>query len=164
MAWGHGNIELGKLDDGGAEYVAGYTIKKMTAADDVRLVGRHPEFARMSLRPGIGMGALDKLAETIIKFNLDKRQADVPVSLAHGRKQLPLGRFLRRKLREKLGRDPKTPQEALNVLQAQLLDVRLAARADKENPSYRFHLVEKHRGAVDQMKARAKIWKRKREL
>lgn len=53
-SWGHGHIQLGTLTKESAQYIAGYVTKKMTAPDDPRLQGRHPEFARMSLRPGIG--------------------------------------------------------------------------------------------------------------
>ena len=38
-----------------AAYVAHYVTKKMDAVDDPRLRSRHPEFVRMSRRPGIGM-------------------------------------------------------------------------------------------------------------
>lgn len=89
-----------------AQYVAGYTIKKMTKKDDPRLGGRHPEFARMSLRPGIGAGAMDLLAYSLASdFGMDDilRRGDIPTHLVRGKKALPLGRYLRKKLREAVG-------------------------------------------------------------
>lgn len=136
----------------------------MTRADDPRLDGRHPEFARMSLRPGIGLGALDEVAKTLHHFNLDTTQTDVPVSLRHGAKELPLGRYLRRKLRVKLGKPEKAPDEALREYQAQMLDVRLAARSSSENPGIRHHIVEKNRGATASLLARERIYKQRKVL
>ena len=61
-AWKLGNIYVGDLNAHSAQYIAGYTTKKMTKADDERLNGRHPEFARMSNRPGIGANAAHDIA------------------------------------------------------------------------------------------------------
>lgn len=106
QTWTKGHIYAGDLTKDSAAYVAGYVTKKMTSPNDPRLNGRHPEFARMSLRPGIGATALDEIInvltsewgpEIIINNN------DVPLALNHGGKSQPLGRYLRRKLRELYG-------------------------------------------------------------
>lgn len=89
-----------------AQYTAGYTVKKLTKKDDPRLGGRHPEFARMSLRPGIGAGAMRLLSQELhSSFGLDDiaRTGDVPTHLKMGKKTLPIGRYLRQKLREEMG-------------------------------------------------------------
>lgn len=88
-----------------AQYISGYVTKKMTKSDDPRLEGKHPEFARMSNRSGIGIGALDELEDFFYTDNGNKLLAqtkDVPLFLKHGGKNLPLGRYLRSKLRERL--------------------------------------------------------------
>lgn len=114
--WGKGLVHCGDLNNNSAGYVAGYITKKMTKADDPRLNGRHPEFARMSRKPGIGATAMDILAQELQtnagKILLDEQQ-DVPSVLQHGVKKLPLGRYLRRKLREKIGKDQDTPSVCL---------------------------------------------------
>lgn len=123
-----GAIELGQLNQKTANYAARYCIKKMTMDDDHRLQGRHPEFTRMSRQNGgLGFAALDAVAETIkdqANYDLD---VDVPHSLLHGKKQKPLGRYLRRKLRQKLGKDENTPQITLDEMEAQMRPVREAA-------------------------------------
>lgn len=108
-AWGLGNIYLGALEKQSAAYIAAYTTKKMTRHDDPRLEGRFPEFARMSRRPGIGVGFMNDVASALMEHKLDEKMLDVPLTLQHGTTKLPLGRFLRRKLRVLLGRDEKSP-------------------------------------------------------
>lgn len=105
-AWDRGGTSLGELNLSTAQYIAGYTTKKMTKADDVRLDGRAPEFARMSLRPGIGAWAMDAAAAVLsdsVGAAAIGRLGDVPNELQHGLKKMPLGRYLKGKLREALG-------------------------------------------------------------
>lgn len=127
QAWGLGQIQLGTLEQKSAAYIAGYVVKKMTKDDDPRLEGRLPEFARMSLRPGLGLGMMHELASTLMEHRLDERMIDVPLSLQHGTKKLPLGRYLRRKLRLFIGRSEKTPLAAIELQREELRDVRQAA-------------------------------------
>lgn len=115
--WQHGHIYLGDVTSESASYVAGYVTKKLTSADDERLQGRHPEYARMSLRPGIGGDFIDEMASTILYHGLEA-QKDVPNTLQHGKRKLPLGRYLTRRLRERVGRDPAAPKEVQEEAQA----------------------------------------------
>lgn len=103
--WRYGFTYTGQLTLASAQYVAGYVTKKMTSKDDPRLNGRYPEFARMSNRPGIGAHALDELEDFLYSeqgAKLLMQTKDVPLFLMHGGKKLPLGRYLRGKLRERL--------------------------------------------------------------
>lgn len=127
--WGKGSIELATLEPASAAYIAGYTVKKMTAKDDERLNGRHPEFARMSLKPGIGAWFIDDVASTILENDLEEGLPDVPKSLRTGGKIQPLGRYLVRRLRVRIGRAPDTPDSVLDDIQAQLSPVWEAAEA-----------------------------------
>lgn len=116
--WNRGNVLLGTLEIHSAQYVAGYVTKKMTAPDDPRLGGRHPEFARMSLRPGIGYSAMHEVASELL--TLAYGEVDVPVGLRHGPSVMPLGRYLRAALRELIGRDKRAPAEVLAQLQEEV--------------------------------------------
>lgn len=108
--WGKGLIKNLPLEIGSARYIARYVIKKMTRWDDPRLGNRHPEFARMSLKPGIGHHALKQIALVISRYNLLTPEGDVPVTLRHGTTYWPLGRYLRKKLRKELGLNEVAPQ------------------------------------------------------
>lgn len=127
--WGHGGVDLGELELKSAQYIAGYVTKKMTNPNNPRvrawLKGRHPEFSRMSLRPGIGAFAMDQVVASIKTVDgLVKSLDDVPNFLQHGMKKLPLGRYLRRQLREKLGRSKDTPRAAIETFLAELQGLR----------------------------------------
>lgn len=161
--WGHGNVFLGDVSKDSAGYIAGYTVKKMTSKDDKRLLGRHPEFARMSLRPGIGSDAMFEVASTLKRYALDGRP-DVPASLAHGSSSRPLGRYLRGRLREMIGRDKGAPQATLEALEAELLPLRLAARSDDANPSFRSHILNAAEGEFRKFSARNEIYKGRKSL
>lgn len=160
--WGKGKVLLGALEDASAQYVAGYVTKKLTHRQDFRLLGRDPEFARMSNRPGIGLSAMWEVADTFMKFNLDASQADVPVSLRHGRRNLPLGRYLRRKLREMIGKDPNTPEVVLQGIKEELRPVREAAF--DASRSFKTAVQEAQKGEVARVHALSKIRKSRRGL
>lgn len=162
--WGHGNIYLGTLEDDSAGYMARYVTKKMTKHDDPRLLGRYPEFGRMSLRPGIGGDAMWDIASALMQYELDSTEPDVPTSLRHGKKLLPLGRYCRRRLRKFIGHEENAPQAVVDQMAAEVLPLRVAARASKDDPSVKSHLIRAGDGKVAQMEARNKVFKRKDTL
>lgn len=136
--WGFGRVELAPLEPGSASYVAGYVTKKLTAKDDPRLEGRHPEFARMSNRPGIGAGVMDDIASGIMELELEFD--DVPEVIRVGKRKYPLGRYLRRNLRKKLGRDEKTPETVQTEIQEKLRPLREIAEANAPRGFKSFYL------------------------
>lgn len=160
--WSMGNIQSDEFNIGTAQYIAGYVTKKMTAKDDYRLGGKYPEFARMSLRPGIGADAMHELASQLLKFNLDQTQSDVPVTLAHGTRELPLGRYLRRKLRTLVGKDEKTPQEIIDQMEAEMLSLREDAFNSKT--PFKTAILEKHAGDRSAFHSRQRTFKQRRNL
>ncbi|AZL82995.1 replication initiator protein [Apis mellifera associated microvirus 43] len=162
--WGYGQVYLGDLTTDSAQYIAGYVTKKMTAKDDPRLNGRHPEFARMSLRPGIGADAVHDIASALLTFGLDLTEADVPVSLRHGKKILPLGRYLRKKLRLALGKDEKCPDEVLIQMAQEMRSMQLAIKNDPENPSIKRKIVDDSKQPILNMTANERSRKNRRIL
>lgn len=162
--WGFGHIDCGQLATSSAQYIAGYVLKKMTMRQDPRLNGREPEFARMSNRPGIGHDMMYEVASTMMEFNLELTQADVPVSLRHGPKNLPLGRYLRKKLRGMIGRDEKAPHEILRQQAAEVQAVFNDKILHGPHFSIKDALVEKGKGQNASIAAREKIFKQKRSV
>lgn len=160
--WQQGNVYLGSLEADSAGYMAGYVTKKMTHKDDARLKGRHPEFGRMSLRPGIGYSALWEIADALLKYEIG--EVDVPQGLRHGSKELPLGRYLRRKLRLMVGKDEKISQEAFDALCAEMLSMRESARSDNENPSIKARVIEAGNARVRQMEGKQRIYRARKVL
>ncbi|AXH75429.1 MAG: replication initiator protein [Microviridae sp.] len=59
--WWQGNSLIGQVTKQAAGYIARYSLKKVTGnLADAHYNGRTPEFARMSLKPGIGATWFDK--------------------------------------------------------------------------------------------------------
>lgn len=160
--WKKGNVYLGTLEPSSAGYISGYVTKKMTGAGDARLQGRYPEFARMSLRPGIGGDAMHELADVVLQYNLDKE--DVPSALRHGSKEKPLGRYLVRRLRVLTGHEANAPQIIVDKIDKELLPLREAARASEENPSLKARVVEANLGKVQRFEAKERIFRKRRVL
>lgn len=111
-SWGHGKTDNGQLTPESAQYLAGYVLKKMTQKTDPRLCGRHPEFARQSngggrskIKGGIGAVAVPAIADVLTSeygVLAVQNNKDIPLSLNQGKKSVPLGRYLRSKLRSKI--------------------------------------------------------------
>lgn len=105
--WGKGNIALGQVAPDSIQYVAGYTLKKLTKFDDERLKNadgtlNYPEFTRMSLKPGIGYPFLEMLkASNSLQTvrNYSELRGDVPSVFRIGEKPSFIGRYLKNKLR-----------------------------------------------------------------
>lgn len=168
--WGLGNTFVGTLDAASVKYIAGYTVKKMNAKS-VKLEGRHPEFARMSLRPGVGYDGLHELADKVMKYDFCDKHGDVPFFLGQGRGKMPLGRYLRSKLRRLCGNDEKTPAEILLKWQAELLALSGTQEiafskipAEAKSAAIKNGLIEYGVQAARNMKARDLIFKQRRKL
>jgi len=112
-----GFTSVAELTPERAAYTAQYTTKKMTGVLDPRLGNKHPEFARMSNRYGIGEPACAWLAATM---GTDKAQiqmqkyGDVWNSVRIDGKIWPLAPYLRMKIRERLGIPQNTRDRAIH--------------------------------------------------
>lgn len=160
--WGKGNVFLGDITTNSAQYIAGYVTKKLTSKDDPRLLGRHPEFGRMSLKPGIGSDFMHDVASSLLSLHGFESEADVPSSLQHGTRKLPLGRYLRSRLRELTGREKAAPQATIDALQEELRPLREAAFDASQ--SFKKTVVEASDQKVLNAETKAKIFKQARKL
>jgi len=104
--WPFGFVDVQEFTRETAQYTCGYVIKKLTAKDDPRLAGRHPEFARMSNRPGIGALAIPTIAQSLVRASSLEVGRLVRI---HGRKEY-IGPYLLRLLTEARGFDEETIQ------------------------------------------------------
>lgn len=165
--WPLGNVYLGELNSTTAAYIAGYVTKKLTGKDDVRLEGRHPEFARMSNRPGIGAAAMDDVASTLMEHGLDNEE-DVPAALRHGNKLYPLGRYLRRRLRARIGRDEKAPQSVLEKAKAELSPLRNLAHSyaplGYRETAFKNEIINAGAGKRARLESLGRIHKKRQQL
>lgn len=163
--WGRGDVDLGILETSSAQYVAGYVTKKMTDRNDDRLFGRYPEYMRSSRVPfGIGVGFMHEVADRLMNFNLDTSQSDVPVTLRHGSRELPLGRLMRMKLRQYIGGDGKAPPDAIKKMEAELRPLLLAARSSKTEPSLRAQIQKASAGKVARFESRQRLFKGRKTI
>lgn len=162
--WGLGSVFLGELSDASASYVAGYVLKKMTGKDDVRLDGRHPEFARMSNRPGIGADMMHEVASTLLHFNLDQTQADVPSALRHGPRVMALGRYLHRKLRTYVGKDPDSPEVVKDEQRAEMQRLRDAQKGVAGRKSLSDVYVEENTQKLRNLQSKQQLKRQRKTL
>lgn len=105
-SWDYGHTFTGELTLESSQYIAGYVTKKLTNDhsewNQKILAGRHPEFSRQSRRPGLAAWAADGIADKLEYYN-QFGSIDIPKTLIHAGKHLPLGRYLSDRLHEKMG-------------------------------------------------------------
>jgi hypothetical protein len=145
--WGKGGIDNASIEDASAGYIAGYVTKKLTKKDDPRLDGRLPEFSRMSRKPGIGALQIENIGDALFtEFGKDAltEHGDVPISLTHGNKSLPLGKYLRDKLRDEIGVNDATKEKAKEAYQTELLAMWADYLNDPEIPEEKKLSLKKH--------------------
>lgn len=117
-SWKKGFTFTGTLTKDSASYCAQYVTKKMTSKTDPRLKGRHPEFARMSLKPGLGASAMQDAA-----LSLKGLLQDAPSTFTYGRAERPLGRYLKEKLHDAMQlpeEEPLLPTQKKSLVKARL--------------------------------------------
>lgn len=110
---------VGGLTAQSAAYVVSYVVKGLTGSADVRLKGLKPEFARMSLKPGIGAGAVTEIGRALTTKGGSASVAingDVPGCIRIGGKRWPLGRYLKGKCRESVGMDKDAARQVLDMV------------------------------------------------
>lgn len=169
ILWEKGFVQVREFNELTAQYVAGYVVKKLHDDQYQNLQGLSPEFARMSNRPGLGSLAMKQIATTIsqspaLMLELEKT-GDVPQQLQIGRRKIPLGRYLLRKLREEIGFTP----EYIEEIKAQRTLVRAVELQElfKATPgalttteAYEKSVLQKIRN----VESRSRVWKKRGSL
>jgi len=165
--WGKGLVYAGNLEASSAAYICGYITKKLTRRGDVRLCGRQPEFARMSLKPGIGAMFIPEVASALLDHNLE-RLPDVPTSLRTNGSVQPLGRYCTRKLRAHIGMSENAPSTTIQAQKEKLLPLQEAARALAPKGLYsetlKSLILEANEGKFQRLKSRQSIYKKRSSL
>lgn len=160
--WGLGFVYVDHLTWESAAYVCGYVTKKMTSSQDPRLGNRHPEFVRMSLRPGIGASAMQDVANSLNDApgaRAVSALGDVPLILQHGPKKFPLGRYLRRRLRHEMGaEDLREPDSARKVKATQLRALSEAIGTAQARKKLKLDIEHER---IRQIETRERIWRKK---
>lgn len=109
-AWGKGNVFIGTVTLDSVSYVVSY-LQKGKLQDTSRKYG----FSVMSRRPGIGAAAVPEFVRAIRdgrSGELRLEGNDVQRVYRYGRKLLPLGRFMRSKIRAAVFGDSVRPESA----------------------------------------------------
>jgi len=100
--WGKGMVHVGELSQEYARYISGYVVKGMTHEGEKNLRGRHPEFMRCSRNPGIGGTFADLAGRKLAAAG----RADPVDFLRMGKKNFPVGRYLKSRILKASGGDP----------------------------------------------------------
>lgn len=166
-AWSRKSIPIGHVDireigPESAAYIVSYILKGSTRKR--RTDGRPSEFSLQSTNPGIGALAVPKLAQV---YNSSSGMAyigkhgDVPMSFRTDGSDYPLGKYMRKKLREELGVSYDIrPGTELDVKQ-KVMYVRDSASGfivDPDDP-FKRKLLLKSREERRKQEARKAIWK-----
>lgn len=95
--WSRGFVDVGELNSASAHYLVKYLLK-----DGER-------FRRMSLKPGIGGLLVNQIGARLEPHFRSGGIEDVPPSIRVAGREVPVGRYVRKKVRAMLGRDERTP-------------------------------------------------------
>lgn len=104
------------------------------------------------------------VASTLMQFNLDDSEGDVPSSLRHGSRLLPLGRYLRRELRSMIGKEKNAPQSTLDQMVEEMHPLRIAAKNSVDYPSLKSQILKEGDQAVKNLEAKQRIYKQRKSL
>lgn len=164
--WKKGLTFNARLEIDSAQYIAQYVTKGLSKMGASDLEGRHPEFSRMSNRPGIGADAIRSLSQAMLSptgLHELETSGDVPAVLTINGKTFPMGRYLREQLRLSLGRSRETPEDVLLKLKLenQALRTRLVESGLDSN---KLASIFSDKGRIDQIEAKHKLHKKVRIL
>lgn len=130
QTWQVGAIQLARIEPASAAYIGGYVVSKLKRGS---IGDKHPEFSRMSNRPGIGAHAMHDVADVLLTYDLEEKLEDVPCRLRHGTAMYPLGRYLRGKLRNYIGREDEAPASLMEKYRQEMSELQKEAFENSES-------------------------------
>lgn len=137
-----GHVYFGDLTPESMQYTAGYTVKKMTGFNHDALHGRYPEFGASS--KGLSLSAVDEVIEVMQLLRLN----DVPDYLVVSEQKVPVPRYIKKKVRERLGIE--NPESKI-LWEGEMQAMQIRQMADKSNPSiYEVYQKEKRQTLLNQ--------------
>lgn len=162
--WGKGFTYLGEFNEATALYVSRYVVKHLKDRKS-KTIFDVPEFATMSRKPGLGAAAMAIIAETLNKTVSTWESGDVVHELKIGKRSIPLGRYLIRTLRNRVGfteeyvsqiKEEATFQRSLDMLAlfSDTSDALTVTEAFKKDTAQK----------IAQIESRYNIWLSKRSL
>lgn len=107
---------------------------------------------------------MHEVASSLLTFNLETTQADVPVSLRHGSRMLPLGRYLTGKLRTYVGKDPGAPESVKQERAQELQSLRDRASTRTDRKGIRAQYLEENQQKLRNLNARQKLKRKDKPL
>lgn len=148
-SWTKGFVHIGEFNARTAAYITKYTLKNRWSKYDLDMAGLPPEFQRMSLKPGIGGLMADTISENLMTSSgsaILAKLGDVPGRIKNDGRNLPVARYLQRRIRKNLGREEQMPQA--KVLQ-------LSHKRDTTAPEQRRHVRAHHQLVADRRLTKA---------
>lgn len=162
QAWKYGYVYVDECSSEAISYVAGYVTKKLTQ-NERDLKQLTPEFTRMSLRPGIGAGAVEDIARVLrtdVGLASIALNGDVPHALRHGTKLVSIGRYLRGKLRKSVMGSSEQTADRKKAYWQEMWALRKKAEDDPSRKAKKFsqYLVDMNAQKMRNLEARTKIF------
>lgn len=150
--WRYGFVSVRPFVLEHASYVASYTVKKLTKADDDRLEeGQIPEFAQMSRRPAVGKKGLFGFVPWFYTEEGAKelsRRRDVPSQVRLNGRVFPMGRTLVRHLRDEMDIPQDDPVRTMRR--------EAKFKAERSLPEFVTHLESRRVSRYERLKALSK--------
>lgn len=159
QTWGRGFIYVAEFNERTAIYVTGY-VSKHLADKQKNVVWSVPEYARFSLRPGLGFFSMSVVARSLISQRDNVlRGRDVPNQLRVAKRRPQLGRYLLNALREQTGFAPDYAKKFRDNLSYEKSLEMCALRQNSEDvQTFKEAYLEATRQARNSQLAKAKIF------
>ena len=158
-AWGKGFVNVSEFNHQTAAYCSKYIIKQLQGPQNSKQ--QVHEYSRMSNRPGIGADAMAVIGETLHStpgLNAIEKNRDVPHQIRINGKLLPLGSYLRKRLRKEIGMPEEWIEDAkTKALMEKGLEVLEVWKNQTDNLSFGAAMVASWQGQIWSVESRQKL-------